>query len=738
MTKPKAKRQLTRRGLLKGAGLAAAGLTVTYLVGRRYFPVLPSLSTPDFENVAWITVDANGNISMLSPVHEMGQGSSLGLAQIVSEELNVDVATIAVAFPSTQDVPHMRFTTGSQAIALHARPVAEAAARLREELRRRAAAIVGLPPSALKDATAGFIAPDNRQIPFADIVSSDDLALASDSLPAARTYTFDASRKKRQIGRSALHIQAIEIVTGKPLFAADIIRPNMAYGRAVQAPAPDARIVDVDDGGAGKMPGVVTVVIDESRGLVGVVALTPGALERAFRQIKVKWDRPKQYSAEDVAALIDVDTALADGGLEHTIVNEDVDTSAPWTIDIRFDQPVLHHATQEPRSAVAEFGMREGQEVVEIWTGTQDMFVNQKKAAADLGWSKDRVTVHAMRVGGGFGGRVLYDVVREAVLLSQKALRPVKVVWSRSDEFLADRTRPPSSHRVQIRTGRDGGISDWRHTCVSGHVLLTELMAPQPLLSAMRMAMHDFGASRELEAPYSAQRRLIEMSDVELPFHVGEWRSLGATPNIFAIESAMDELAHKLNMDPVAFRLQNLGPSRTRLKNCLSQVKSMCDAFPRPRTPGFGRGFACGIYQEHSYVAAAFDVVVDYERREIRADRCYFVLDVGLAISPDQINAQIEGCAMMAIGQLLMEEAPIGDGGLSASRFSDYPTPSIDNVPEFHIEIIDNISIAPSGVGQTPIVAAVPALANAIRDATGYRPVKLPISFDDFPAPADS
>lgn len=738
MSKPAKKRRFTRRGLLKGAGIAAAGLTVTYFIGRRYFPILPSLSTPEIQASAWITVGSDGKISMLSPVHEMGQGSSLGLAQIVAEELNVDAGEIAVSFPSTGDVPHMRFTTGSQGIALHARPVAEAAAGLREELRRRAAEVVGLDKGALKDAPGGFAASGDRIVGYAEVVGDTGIALGVDSLPDARPYTFDTSRRKRQIGQDGLQVQAREIVTGGTVFTGDIRRPNMAYGRTVQTPAPDAEIVRVDTGDAEAMTGVVEVIIDKPRGLVGVVAETPGALDRAMEKIKVTWDRPEPFSAEDLAARIDVDAALSGDGLEHAIVGDDIDMAPAWDIDLRIDLPTLHHAAQEPRSAVAEFSRRDGKEVVDVWTGTQDMFVNQKKAAADLGWSPDRVTVHGMRVGGGFGGRVLYDVVREAVFLAQNVHRPVKVEWSRRDEFFADRTRTPSSHRIRIRTDREGKITDWQHGCVSGYVLFTELMAPQPVLSGIRLATHDFGAARELEAPYRAIRRRIEMSDVALPFHTGEWRSLSAAPNNFVIECAVDELARKLGADPVDFRLQNLGPEQARLKACLEKVRAMCSARPRPDTAGFGRGYACGIFSENSFVAAAFDVVIAHDSGAIRADRCYVALDAGLAINPDQIRAQVEGCAMMAIGQVLMEAAPIAGGGLAAAGFRDYPTPTMEHAPDFEIEILGDGSVPPASVGEVPILATVPALANAIRDATSFRALKLPVSFEELARSAAS
>jgi isoquinoline 1-oxidoreductase beta subunit len=737
MTTEARPQRFSRRTFLKATGWTAAGLTVVYLVGRKVFPVFPSTSDPDDDTgAAWLQVRSDGRVAMLCPVHELGQGSSIGLAQIAAEELGVAAADIDIRFPSTREIPNMRFTTGSQSIAVHARPMARAAAALREELRRRAASQLGVAPGALRDGEAGFVLEEGRAVPFREIVRGAAVVLDAGELPEAPLYTFDAHRKHRQVGLGIAQFQALDIVTGRALFAADQRLPDLVYGRALQAPLAGARIVKVDEKTARAVPGVIAVVIDRERDFVGVVAETPGAVTRALAQLRVTWDRPAPFTHADIERAVDVDQALARGKLERRLVDDDLQIDRPWEVDLRFDLPILHHAAQEPRSAVARFAERGGEEVVEIWTGSQDTFVNQKKAAAELSWPVDRVVVHAMRLGGAFGGRAIYDVTREALLLARAVKRPVKVEWSRHDEFLGDRNRPPSSHRVRIRSDGQGRVTDWWHAVASGHVLLSELLAPQWLLPPLRMAMADFGATRGLRTHYAAARKRIEFSDVELPIHVGQWRSLGATPNNFAIECAIDELARELGRDPVEFRLQNLPPAHARLTACLTKVRELCEARPRNPRSGFGRGYACGIYHDHSYVAVACDVFVDRPRQQVRVLRACCAQDVGLAINPDQIKAQIEGNVMLGIGQVLMEEAKIANGRIAAKRFSDYPTPTLADAPEFEIALISDRSAAPAGAGETALIAAMPALANAIRDATGVRVTRLPLRFEALSARA--
>ncbi|NKC31681.1 xanthine dehydrogenase family protein molybdopterin-binding subunit [Falsiroseomonas selenitidurans] len=725
--------RLPRRRLLRLAGWAAAGLTVAWALPRPALPILPSTAAPGAdEGVAWLQLLPDGRLSLMAPLHELGQGSAAGLAQIAAEELNLALEAVDLRSPATAALPRMRFTTGSQGIALHAAPVARAAAALREALRARAAQRLGLPEAALAEVAGGFAAPDGRRLTYAALAAGVPVLLAPGRLAEARLHSFDPRRVKRQVGQPAPLPEARAIVTGMALFTADLRLPGMAYGRCVPPPLAQARLMAVETGPAARLPGVLQVVVDAPRGLVGVVAETPGTLDRAMAALRVTWDRPAPIDAAALARRLDVDHALGQGRLAHRILDEQPAPGA-WDIDLRLDLPALHHAAQEPRAALARFGTQDGAETVEVWTGTQDLFVNHRKLAAELGLPEARVMLHGRRVGGAFGGRAQYDVVREAALLARAAGRPVKVVWSRADEFRADRARPPSSHRIRARADATGRLSDWWHAWVTGPVLLTEMLGPPWLVGAARLALADFGATRGILPPYAAPRRRIEMTDVDLPVPTGPWRGLGAGPNTLAIEVAMEALALRLGRDPVAFRLAHLGPGAARLAACLARARDLAAAVTLPPVPGFGRGHACGTYHETSHVACAADVAVDPATRAIRVLRFCCALDIGLAVNPDRVRAQIEGCVMMAIGQLLREEARIDAGGYAARRFADYPMAGPSDVPAIEIALLGDAVTPPAGAGEVALIAAVPALVNAVRDATGHAATRLPIRPADLP-----
>jgi isoquinoline 1-oxidoreductase beta subunit len=725
--------RLPRRRLLRAAGWTAAGVTLAWLLPRPALPILPSSGAPGAEDgAAWLQMRPDGRLRLVAPVHELGQGSATGLAQVAAEELNLRLDDIELRQPSSAELRRLRFTTGSQCIALHARPMARAAAALREVLRARAGQRLGLPAAALAAAEGGFLAPDGRRLGYAELASGAPVLLDPGRLPPAALHSFDPARPKQRIGQPAPLPEARGIVTGAPFFAADLRLPGMAYGRCVPPPLAGARIVAVETGAAARLPGVVQVVVDPPCGLVGVVAETPGALDRAVAELRVTWDRPPPIAGQGVGDALDVDRALGRGRLEHRLFEEQPAEGA-WDIDLRLDLAALHHAAQEPRAAVARFAARDGAEVVEVWTGSQDLFVNRRRLAADLGWPESRVILHGMRVGGAFGGRAQYDVVREAALLARTAGRPVKVEWTRADEFRADRGRPPSSHRLRARADAAGRITDWWHASVTGHVLLTEMMGPEWLIGAARLAIADFGATRGIVPPYAVVRRRIEMTDVALPVPVGPWRALGAGPNTLAIETAVDELARRHGRDPVAFRLANLGPEAARLAACLIEARDLGAARPLPSGPGSGRGHACGTYHDASHVACAADVAVDPTTRAIRVLRVCCVLDIGMVVNPDRVRAQVEGCVMMAIGQVLREEARIGPDGYAARRFADYPMAGLLDVPAIEVALRGDPSVPPAGAGEVALIAVVPALVNAIRDATSHRATRLPIRPEDLP-----
>jgi CO/xanthine dehydrogenase Mo-binding subunit len=246
------------------------------------------------------------------------------------------------------------------------------------------------------------------------------------------------------------------------------------------------------------------------------------------------------------------------------------------------------------------------------------------------------------------------------------------------------------------------------------------------MLRAARL-MGDLGVARGSTPPYAADQIRVEYRDVDLPIDLGTWRSLGAAPNTFAIESAIDELARLRDLDPVEFRLKNLPPEHDRLAACLRRTRELAEKVDRPRGAIVGRGYACGIYEENSFVAASADIQVDAATGAIRVVRMCCVQDVGLAINPDQLKAQIEGNLIWGLGMALTERVDIGLSETVSLNFDRYVIPRMQDAPAFDIEIISPRNVPPAGAGETALIVGPPAIANALRDATGQRYSSLPI-----------
>jgi isoquinoline 1-oxidoreductase beta subunit len=725
---------VTRRRFLKATGWTAAGVTLIYFAGRRLLSVLPSFQIPgDDAGAAWLQIGPDGRCRMLCPRAEMGQNASIGLAQIAAEELNIAVEEIDVRLPGTNEIPPVVLTAGSMSLRLFAEPTARAAAALREILRRRAADRAGIDVSTVADATGGFALPSGRTLRYGELAAGEAVVLEAGDVPEASLYSFDPERTLRQVGRRAAPHQLERIVVGAPVFASDVRLPEMLFGRAVRPPARNAKLARIDETRARQVAGLVEVVIDGEHDFVGVVCETPGAVDAAIEAIDAFWELPAPFDQGTIDERIDVDAALARGDLEHIPVGDRPDPDTVWDVDLRFEIQLQSHAMQEPRAAVARFGGEGGRDGLEIWTGSQDAFVVQRHAARDLGLATDRVVVHARRMGGGFGGREHYDVERDAARLARTVRRPGKVQWSREDEFRAARNRPASTHRMRVRADAGGRLTDWWHAFVSGHILFARERLPGWLLTAARV-VGDLGVARGSEPPYAADRKRVEYQDVDLPVDLGSWRSLGAAPNTFAIESAIDELAAQRKIDPVELRLRNLAPAHHRLAACLRRTRALAEKVPPPTGRATGRGYACGIYEERSYVAASADVVVDPASAEVRVVRMCCVQDVGLAINPDQLEAQIEGNLVWGLGMALTERVEIGESDIASLNFDRYVIPRMPQAPELEIEIISPRDVPPAGAGETALIVGPPAIASAVRRATGQRPTALPIRLEGIPS----
>lgn len=682
---------------------SAATLSVGFLAGCA-LPVIPKRPAPGLDDASgWIRFDGE-RYTLVIPRVEMGQNIATALKQIACAELGIPMNSLAVELHSTRSIRRVRASVGSESVKDFAVPLAQACATLRD------AVAAGLKPGAIQA----------RERPLAELRS--------------------LQKGAPLIGRSVPIEQGRAIVTGQPLFAGDVRRPGMRFGRVLRAPAsPElgSRAVRMDETAARAVLGFVQLVRDErlllglSQG-VGIVAATPGALQAIEQALKIEWATDGAFESSTVAAAVDVDARVrGPGSLANAVHKDPVPADAPWDVDLRIDVPLAAHAPIEPRCAVAAPTADGG---LELWVGTQDVFYQRDVVAKVLGLDEERVVVHGQRVGGAFGGKTICTVELEAALLATATKASVKVQWTLSQEFAQGFHRPPSSHRIRVRL-KDGRLQDWWHAFASSHILFTNAVVP-PWLQRITNFIGDDGVARGSVLPYKATARRTEFDLARIPVYTGPWRGLGAGPNVFAIESAIDECAIKAGVDPVKFRLDNLDDAR--LARCLSRVAQAAEwqAGTDTRAPASaagvrrGRGVACGIYKAMSYAAVVADVEVDVATGGVRVTRMWCAHDCGRVINPDQVRAQCEGNLVWGLGMVLVESLPVGSSRVAAATFIDSPIPRFADVPRMDVLLVDEGEPA-TGAGETAIVASGAAIANAIRAATGVRATRLPLKPED-------
>ncbi len=692
--------EMTRRGWLRTAG---AGLTVAFLSGCA-LPVIPKRPKPDPAGaMGWIRY-ADGRYTLFLPRVDMGQNILTALKQVACEELGIAWDRLDAVLPSTAQIGRVRATVGSDSVKDFALPLAQACATLRE-------------------AVAGGLA-------------QGDLKAVERPVSALRSLS--GAAVKTHVGRSVRIEQGEAIVTGRPLYAGDVRRPGMVHGRVLRAPASlelRSTVRTLNEAAARAVPGFVALVRDErlTWGVgegVGVVAQTPGALDRIEAALAVQWDVVGGFESADIDAAVDIDRREAVTRRRDAWVHDDrIDADGPWDVDLRLDVPLAAHAPIEPRVAVAEFDAAGS---LQAWVGTQDVFYQRDVLARRLGLDENRIVVHGQRVGGAFGGKTICTVELEAAVLAQAVRAPVKVQWTRAQEFRLPFHRPPSSHRIRARL-KAGRLDQWWHQFASSHILFTNAVLP-PWLQRVTDLIGDDGVARGAALPYRTAARRTGFDLVRLPVFTGPWRGLGAGPNGFAIECAIDECARAAGADPVRFRREQAeDPRLVRVLDRAAAAARWTD--PLPATPGRrrGRGVACGIYKAMSYAAVVAEVEVDPEAGRIRVTRLLCAHDCGRVIHPDQVRAQCEGNLVWGLGMALIERLPVAASQVAAATFADSPLPRLGDVPALEVVLVDE-GDPPTGAGETAIVAAAAAVANAVRDATGVRPRRLPIAVADLAA----
>lgn len=676
--------ELSRRSFLRLVGAGGTFLMLGWVQEACGYAAQPAAgSGAGLAPNAFVKVDGKGLVTVTIPKSDMGQGIRTTLAMVVAEELDADWTKVRVVqAPGDASRYGSQMTGGSTSVRTRYAGFRQAGATARAMLLAAAAKKWGVDAGTLRTEPGVVVNPaGGAKLTYGQLAGGASTLAVPESVPLKDRSEF------RIMGKGTRRLDTPDIVAGKPVYAQDKQPPGAAYAVLARRPAYGATLKSVNDAAARKTPGVLDVFRMDNA--VAVIATNTWAAMQGRDALELEWDpgpnarlNTEELGRRMRAALAEFPSQAPAGATRVTAT---------------YAFPYLAHATMEPQNAVAD--VREDR--VEIWVPTQGADGAQAAAARSLGVPLESVILNTTLLGGGFGRRLSQEFVVEAVTLSRLAKRPIKLVWSRDDDMRNDNFRPMAYHAFEGYVGADGSVQSWR----------------QQIVEAGGQRAATFGAGR---LPYDIPEVQVAQGGAASPVRTGAWRSVDHTHTIPAMECFLDELASAAKKDPYRLRMSLLRNARVKK---LLEVVATRSGWGKPLPKGEGMGIAC-FSGYGSHIAHVIHVAVKGEAIQIK--KVWTAVDVGLAINPLGIEAQVEGACCDAIATALHAAITVDRGGIAESNYSDYEWMRFEETPEFdtHIEVTDN---DPGGMGEVGYPAVMPAIANALFAATGKRVRKWPV-----------
>jgi len=686
--------ELARRDFFKilGAGIAVFAIAKDALARQETAPGHRSFHNEELPKDinAWLHVGEDGSITGFTGKAEIGQNIRTALAQTIADELRVPFESVRMVTADTALTPFDAGTFGSRTTPTIAPQLRRVAAAARDLLVGVAAKEWNVAPAGLVAADAKVTDPaSGRSLKYAELARGKTLAQnlpAEDPITPATQWTI--------AGKAIPKVEARAFVTGKHQYTTDLQPAGLLYGRVLRPPSFGATLTSCDDSVAKAMTGVVVVRDGE---FVGVAAPSAHEAQKALDAIHAQWKEVPQTSSKEIFSYLRQNAAAKSedrfrkqkGSVEEGLA------SAAHRLDATYTVAYIAHVPLEPRAAVAQWA--DGK--LTVWTGTQRPFANRDELAEVFHLPESSVRVIVPDTGSAYGGKHTSDAALEAARLARAAGRPVKVAWTREEEFTWAYFRPAGVIEVKGGVASDGTLNAWDfhnyHSGMSG-----------------------------IETPYDVANQRTEYHQVPLILRSGSYRGLAATANHFARETQMDALANAAKMDPLEFRMKNLSNARMR---AVLEAAAKSFGWPRKKTQeGQGFGIACGD-EKGSYVATCAEIAVDKTSRAVRVVRLVEAFECGAIVNPDGLRNQVVGAMIQGLGGALFEAVEFENGRIKNPHFASYRVPRFRDVPEIEAILLDRKDIPSAGAGETPIMAVAPAIGNAIFDATGVRLNNLPM-----------
>ncbi len=686
---------VNRRELFKllGAGLVVGFCARTVLAqesGRAQEHEVPD------ELASWLHIGGDGKITVFTGKVEMGQNIRTSLTQQVAEELRAPVNSIMLVMGDTDQVPFDMGTFGSRTTPQMGTELRTVASAAREALIEMAAQRWNADARKLTAQNGAITNPQTGQsVAYGELTRGQKLTKIITSDPALippAQWQIAGSPMPKVDGRA--------FVTGQHKYTSDMQLPGMMYGKVLRPSAFNSALASFSANGADKLPGVKIV---RDGDFIGVAANELASAQQALSLMQAQWNSPQQISEAELFPYLkdhpEQEESRGFGGRSNHESGSIADgmKAAAKTLAQTYTVAYIQHAPLEPRAAVAKWNGTK----LTVWTGTQRPFAAKEQLAEAFHLQPDQVRVMVPDTGSAYGGKHTGECAVEAARLAKAAGKPVKLVWTREEEFTWAYFRPAGIIEVKSGIAADGTLLAWE--------------------------FHNYNSGpAAIDTPYHVANKKIEFHPTENPpLRQGSYRGLAATANFFSRESHMDELAHLAGMDPLQFRLKNLNDERLRAVFETAAQKFGWGKQAASRERGFGIG---GGLEKGSYVAACAEVAVDPQSGQVHVARMVQAFDCGPVVNPDGLRNQIAGAIVQGLGGALFEAIHFQNGKVLNPHFRDYRVPRFRDRPKIDVELIDRKDVPPMGAGETPIMALAPAVANAIFSATGQRLRSLPLA----------
>lgn len=733
---------INRRSLLIGGGVGV-GLFVAWGVWPRSYA--PNLTAAKGETVfgAWLKIGLDGHVTVAVAQAEHGQGVYTTLPQILADELGADWRTVAVqpaplnplyANPMAADVlfegvfdalpaplrsghasrTALVLTGGSTSVRAFEDDLRDAGAAARVLLCKAAAKRWKVDWQACGTA-GGFVIHGTDRIRFGEIAAE----AAGGTLP--NPLPLRSGEANRLLGQSLPRLDVPSKVDGSANFAGDVRLPDMVFAAIRQGPVGDTKLISVDRAAAGRIRGVLSVATNDN--WVAAIGSNWWAANQALAAMRPRFQTRGAIISS--SSIDDALTAALDGPGERMAAEGDLSAAFKGArlVTAEYSAGLAVHAAVETMTATAHYA--DGR--LQLWLPTQAPGLARAAAAAVLGLSEDNVVVYPMLIGGSFGANLEHLAAEQAAILAEKLKRPVQLVWSRSEDMMHDRYRPPAAARMSARLGPNGQILGWLAKIAApttGRELAGRLMGGDKATRAALAlpAVGDAYAVAGAKPIYRIPAYAIDHHPAEIGVPTGHWRSGAHSYTAFFTECFLDELAHVAGTEPLSFRIGMLGGD-ARLARCLSTAASLGGW--EGGIPGSGQGIACHSFRG-SHIAVLAEAHIDEGQVPV-VDRIVAAVDCGRQINPDVVRQQIEGGLIFGMAAALGGATTFTENVADARTFGDIALPRLADTPDITVEMIRS-EADPGGVGELGVPPIAPAIANALQASTGFRMRSLPLT----------